>query len=207
MTPNDPKLSDRRSWRGLCAAGVALLVGMEAQAVTAEPVRCSAWFGIAGSLEKTSLNEIAPALLAKLPLGFLSGVVMVPENQIGVVQLLEVEPRGFDAAPKMLGSMADVGAGMLRKKYEKLLLWFLAVVGAALLCRNLECVYLCCALLKLRVKFAVLRLKMLLFKFQLRKLAVEHGELLLGKTEPLAENLGKRNTLNCVGKNVGETHS
>jgi len=45
QSPNDPKLSDRRSWRGLCVVGACLLVGMEAQAVTAEPVRCSAWLG------------------------------------------------------------------------------------------------------------------------------------------------------------------
>ena len=52
VTPNDPKLSDRRSWRGLCAVGVALLVGMEAQAVTAELVRCSALLGVAGLIGK-----------------------------------------------------------------------------------------------------------------------------------------------------------
>ena len=35
----------------MCAVGVALLVGMEAHGVTAEPVRCSAWLGVAGLLE------------------------------------------------------------------------------------------------------------------------------------------------------------
>jgi hypothetical protein len=48
--PNDPKLSDRRSWRALCMAGVALLAGMEAQGMTAEPVRCSAWLGDVGAV-------------------------------------------------------------------------------------------------------------------------------------------------------------
>jgi len=41
--PNDPKLSDARSWRGGCAVGERRR--LEAAAVTAERVRCSAWLG------------------------------------------------------------------------------------------------------------------------------------------------------------------
>ena len=55
-SPNDPKLSDRRSGRGTCMAGGKAAV--EAGAVTAEPVRCSAWLGVAGiGVERTS-NEV-----------------------------------------------------------------------------------------------------------------------------------------------------
>ena len=43
--PNDPKLSDRRGWRGPCVAGERRR--QEAGAVTAAPVRCSAWLGVA----------------------------------------------------------------------------------------------------------------------------------------------------------------
>ena len=42
-TPNDLKLSDRRGWRGPCAVGERRR--QEAGAVTAAPVRCSAWLG------------------------------------------------------------------------------------------------------------------------------------------------------------------
>ena len=48
MTPNEPKLSDRRSGRGTCMVGGKAVV--EAGAVTAEPVRCSAWLGDVGRL-------------------------------------------------------------------------------------------------------------------------------------------------------------
>ena len=41
-SPNDLKLSDRPGWRGPCAAG-GEGGGQEAVAVTAGPVRCSAW--------------------------------------------------------------------------------------------------------------------------------------------------------------------
>ena len=44
-TPNDPKLSDGRGWRGPCMAGGK--AAAEARAVTAAPVRCSAWLGVA----------------------------------------------------------------------------------------------------------------------------------------------------------------
>ena len=43
--PNDPKLSDRRGWRDRCAAGERRR--QEAAGVTAAPVRCSAWLGVA----------------------------------------------------------------------------------------------------------------------------------------------------------------
>jgi len=46
--PNDPKLSDRRSGRGTCRR-VERWGWSAAGAVTAEPVRCSAWFGDSGS--------------------------------------------------------------------------------------------------------------------------------------------------------------
>ena len=41
---NDPKLSDGRGWRGPCKAGGK--AAAEARAVTATPVRCSAWLGV-----------------------------------------------------------------------------------------------------------------------------------------------------------------
>ena len=44
-SPNDPKLSDGRGWRGPCMAGGK--AAAEARAVTAAPVRCSAWLGVA----------------------------------------------------------------------------------------------------------------------------------------------------------------
>ena len=44
MTPNDPKLSDGRGGRGPCMAGGK--AAAEARAVTATPVRCSAWLGV-----------------------------------------------------------------------------------------------------------------------------------------------------------------
>ena len=44
-TPNDPKLSDRRGWRDRCVVGGKAAV--EAAGVTAAPVRCSAWLGVA----------------------------------------------------------------------------------------------------------------------------------------------------------------
>src|SRR3954469_19753502 len=43
-SPNDPKLSDRRSGRGTCR-WVEKRWWSAAGAVTAEPVRCSAWLG------------------------------------------------------------------------------------------------------------------------------------------------------------------
>ena len=42
-SPNDPKLSDSRSWRAGCMAGERWR--LEAASVTAERVRCSAWLG------------------------------------------------------------------------------------------------------------------------------------------------------------------
>ena len=44
-TPNDPKLSDGRGWRDRCVAGERRR--QEAAGVTAAPVRCSAWLGVA----------------------------------------------------------------------------------------------------------------------------------------------------------------
>ena len=44
-SPNDPKLSDRRGWRDRCTAGGK--AAAEAAGVTAAPVRCSAWLGVA----------------------------------------------------------------------------------------------------------------------------------------------------------------
>ena len=45
MTPNDLKLSDGRGWRDRCMAGGK--AAAEAAGVTAAPVRCSAWLGVA----------------------------------------------------------------------------------------------------------------------------------------------------------------
>ena len=44
-TPNDPKLSDGRGWRDRCVVGERRRP--EAAGVTAAPVRCSAWLGVA----------------------------------------------------------------------------------------------------------------------------------------------------------------
>ena len=44
-TPNDPKLSDGRGWRDRCVVGGK--AAAEAAGVTAAPVRCSAWLGVA----------------------------------------------------------------------------------------------------------------------------------------------------------------
>ena len=44
-SPNDPKLSDGRGWRDRCVAGERWR--QEAAGVTAAPVRCSAWLGVA----------------------------------------------------------------------------------------------------------------------------------------------------------------
>jgi len=65
-TPNDPKLSDRRSWRALCAVGVALLVCTEAQGMTAEPVRCSAWLGVADIPDWAWITAVFVALWAMI---------------------------------------------------------------------------------------------------------------------------------------------
>ena len=45
VPPNDPKLSDGRGWRDRCVAGERRRP--EAAGVTAAPVRCSAWLGVA----------------------------------------------------------------------------------------------------------------------------------------------------------------
>ena len=51
--PNDPKLSDGRGWRGPCAGeGGRGRRWRAAWAVTAAPVRCSAWLGVAVELRK-----------------------------------------------------------------------------------------------------------------------------------------------------------
>ena len=55
-SPNDPKLSDGRGWRGPCMAG-GEGGGPEAGAVTATPVRCSAWLGVAVECKKTLIGE------------------------------------------------------------------------------------------------------------------------------------------------------
>ena len=50
VPPIDPKLSDGRGWRGPCmAVGKA---AAEARAVTATPVRCSAWLGVRSDLRQ-----------------------------------------------------------------------------------------------------------------------------------------------------------
>ena len=49
VSPNDRKLSDRRGWRDRCAVGGK--AAAEAAGVTAAPVRCSAWLGVAVKVE------------------------------------------------------------------------------------------------------------------------------------------------------------
>ncbi len=56
-TPNDPKLSDRRSWRDRCVAG-GEGGGQEAAGVTAEPVRCSAWLDAVRTSLETLNREV-----------------------------------------------------------------------------------------------------------------------------------------------------
>ena len=55
--PNDPKLSDRRSGRGTCR-WVERRWWSAAGAVTAEPVRCSAWLGVAVEFTGGSLTLV-----------------------------------------------------------------------------------------------------------------------------------------------------
>ena len=55
MSPNDPKLSDRRSGRGTCR-WVERWGWSAAGAVTSEPVRCSAWFGDVGFIVSLKLS-------------------------------------------------------------------------------------------------------------------------------------------------------
>ncbi len=59
-TPNDPKLSDGRGWRGPCMAGGK--AAAEAGAVTATPVRCSAWLGALGNLMIFGKRETMQAM-------------------------------------------------------------------------------------------------------------------------------------------------
>ena len=54
--PNDPKLSDGRGWRGPCMAGGK--VAAEAGAVTAAPVRCSAWLGVSGRIGNVGADKL-----------------------------------------------------------------------------------------------------------------------------------------------------
>ena len=58
-TPNDPKLSDSRSWRAGCMAGERWR--QEAASVTAERVRCSAWLGVSGRIGIGSLTKAVKA--------------------------------------------------------------------------------------------------------------------------------------------------
>jgi hypothetical protein len=55
-TPNDLKLSDTRSRHGLCRWAEKWWV--EAQTVTAERVRCSAWLGVSGRIWKLRKAKI-----------------------------------------------------------------------------------------------------------------------------------------------------
>ena len=57
-SPNDLKLSDRRSRRGPCGKAVG------AWAVTAQPVRCSAWLGVGLASDKTWQRVWKPLALA-----------------------------------------------------------------------------------------------------------------------------------------------
>ena len=57
-TPNEPKLSDGPGWRGPCLAEGK--VAAEARAVTARPVRCSAWLGV-GVRRRTDPEQDARA--------------------------------------------------------------------------------------------------------------------------------------------------
>ena len=52
-SPNDPKLSHGRAWRGPCAGeGGRGRRWREAWAVTCTPVGCSAWLGVSGCIEE-----------------------------------------------------------------------------------------------------------------------------------------------------------
>ena len=67
MSPNDLKLSDRRGWRDRCAAGGK--AAAEAAGVTAAPVRCSAWLGVAvicrRDVEKRTLWRVSARVAAE----------------------------------------------------------------------------------------------------------------------------------------------
>ena len=111
---------------------------------------------------------------------------------------------GTDAKMPAYLRLGELPVSHQQKK--NLWLWFGAVVGTLLVRRYFQCVYLCCALLKFRAKFAVLRLKMFLLKLQFRKISVERGKLLLGQGQSFTKDFGKRNALNSVSKYVRETH-
>ena len=155
-TPNDPKLSDRRSWRGLCAVGVALLVGMEAQAVTAEPVRWSAWLGVAGLLEKAASIKILPSVVGKIPFGV--GAEQWDEpNKSGVVKLGDVMTRRLLANLEVPGNLLVEQPIARKEKQQKLMLWFGAVCVGLWLCRCAYLLYLAQRVRKARREVADLR--------------------------------------------------
>ena len=89
--PNDLKLSDRPGWRGPCAAG-GEGGGQEAGAVTAGPVRCSAWLG--HCVEYAAKRGRGMRLLKNL----LDGANLMPENMECVLVAM-----GFD----VMGEMAS----------------------------------------------------------------------------------------------------
>ena len=155
--PNDPKLSDGGGWRGPCMAGGK--AAAEARAVTAMPVRCSAWLGVAGLWENASWLSVLFAAVLILSLHSAS----------------DSRRRTPSRLRRFLGGF-------------------------------LECSYLILCLLKVAAKTKVLRLKNLLLRFQLRRLAVKRRKLLLRESEALTKHLGQRNALNCVGENISETH-
>jgi hypothetical protein len=82
-TPNDNKLSDRRSGRGLCRWMVRWR-GLEAQAVTAEPVRWSAWLGELGSAVKFMLLTVGDNQ-SKRTLSNFFGCLKMSEDGCGCV--------------------------------------------------------------------------------------------------------------------------
>ena len=66
-TPNDPKLSDGGGWRGPCMAGGK--AAAEARAVTATPVRCSAWLGASADWRKPFIDRRVRGVVVELELG------------------------------------------------------------------------------------------------------------------------------------------
>lgn len=100
-SPNDPKLSDRRSWRGACVA--AATWWLAAGTVTAEPVRWSAWLGVADELEKgaDSICEFVSA-----GSGCVTGKKLRRETTQGFIKSVELVSSFF-------GDVATHGCGFL----------------------------------------------------------------------------------------------
>ena len=194
---NDPKLSDRRSWRALCMVGVALLVCLEAQGMTAEPVRCSAWLGVAGSLDKAPIAEVFLAdWNGEIPLGRLRwfGIILrkhADANQAGILEGVKHNLGAILADANPRRNVANSALLAIGKQQKYLLLLFVgAACGALLLRRYGEFLYLLAQIGVLRFKVFILGLKFRKLAGRNRKLLLENRDLLLKQRQMLALDHG-----------------